>query len=69
MPVICIKLDRVPRLSDEAKANVRMWLNRNKSMGAHNVPRRFRENKSVKCTVISDKAFSKETHTAIVAGT
>lgn len=69
MPVICVKLDRVLGLSIEAKAKIRLWLHKNKDRGAHNVPRRFSDdNKNVKCTVISETAFSKKTQAALRAG-
>lgn len=68
MPVFCIKLDRVPGLSNEAKASVRRWLLQNKSSGAHNVPRRFGDSKNTKCTVISKEAFSEETKALLISG-
>ena len=69
VPVVCVKLDRVPGLSNEAKGSVRRWLQQNRSNGAHNVPRRFNDNKNVICTLISQNSFSKETRTALLAGT
>ena len=36
-----IQLERVPGLLDEHKRDLRMYLTKNKDMGAHNVPRKF----------------------------
>ena len=66
MPVICIKLDGVPGLSSEVKASVRRRLHHNKSKGAHNIPGRFSDNTNMKCTVISEQAFSKANSTCNV---
>ena len=41
MPAYCLKLERVPGLLDEHKRDLRMYLSKNKKMGAHNVPRKF----------------------------
>ena len=64
-----MKLDRVPGQSTEAKSNIRRWLHNNKSMGTHNVPRRFNDLKNVKCTVIYTRAFHDEIQAALAAGT
>ena len=68
MPVICCKLDRVPGLSNEAKTGIRKWLQKNKSKGAHNIPRRFDSTKTVKCTVLSMECFSEQTQALLSEG-
>lgn len=68
MPVFCVKLDRVPGLLPEHKASVRRWLRLNKNKGEHNLPRRFNDGKNVKCTVVSEEAFSGNVLAALISG-
>ena len=41
VPGFVVKMDKVPGLPDEVKLKLRKYLVNNKSMGIHNVPRRF----------------------------
>ena len=67
--MICVKLDCVPGLSHDLKTIVRRWLQLNKSKGVHIIPRRFGDNKNVKCTVVSKKVFIGDVLAALTAGT
>ncbi len=68
MSVVCMKLDYVPGLSNEETMSFKTWLQQNKTKGANNVPRRFGDGKNVKCTVVLQGAFSKETKSLLDVG-
>ncbi len=63
-----MKLDYVPGLSNEETMSFKTWLQQNKTKGANNVPRRFGDGKNVKCTVVLQGAFSKETKSLLDVG-